>query len=76
LLAAIGGVWVPAYIMPPVLKMISQFSPMAWGLDVFNELFLRNATTEVLYPFLIRLSFFAIVFLLLAVFFYKRRMRA
>jgi ABC-2 type transport system permease protein len=76
LLAAIGGVWVPTYIMPPVLKMISQFSPMAWGLDAFNELFLRNATTEVLYPFLIRLSFFAIVFLLLAVFFYKRRMRA
>lgn len=75
LLAAIGGVWVPTYIMPPVLKMVSQFSPMAWGLDAFNELFLRNAPTAVLMPFIFRLSLFAMLFLMITVFLYKRRTR-
>lgn len=33
ILAAIGGIMVPKFIMPPTLQTLTQVSPMAWGLD-------------------------------------------
>lgn len=42
LMAALGGVMVPRFIMPETLQDISQFSPMAWGLDGFLDVFLRH----------------------------------
>jgi ABC-2 type transport system permease protein len=32
ILAAIGGVWVPTFVMPEVMKQISVISPLNWGL--------------------------------------------
>ena len=43
LLSALGGVWVPAYIMPEVMRTISSFSPLNWSLEGFYKLFLRGA---------------------------------
>jgi len=76
LLAAIGGVWVPTYVMPPLLQHISQFSPMAWGLEACNDLFLRNASTAVILPNLLKLCGFSLVLLLLSFFVYKTRNKA
>jgi len=42
LLAAIGGVMVPKFIMPEAMQRMADLSPMAWGLDGFLELFLRG----------------------------------
>jgi len=33
ILAAVGGIMVPKFIMPPTLQVLTQVSPMAWGLD-------------------------------------------
>lgn len=42
LLAALGGVMVPRFVMPETMQTIATFSPMAWGLDGFLDVFLRN----------------------------------
>ncbi len=75
LLAALGGVWVPTYVMPEILQNISQLSPMAWGLDACNDLFLRNADTSKILPQLYKLTGFAFVLLGLSFGLYKSRTR-
>ncbi len=40
--AAIGGIWVPTFVMPEYMKIISQISPLHWCLEAFYTLFLRN----------------------------------
>nr|MDQ3047159.1 ABC transporter permease [Bacteroidota bacterium] len=42
LLSAIGGVWVPTYVMPELMRNISVVSPLNWSLNGFYELFLRG----------------------------------
>ena len=42
LFAALGGIWVPAFIMPDSLQSISQFSPLKWCLDGYYILFLQG----------------------------------
>ena len=43
ILAAIGGVWIPTFIMPHFMQIISNASPLNWGLNGFNEIFVRDA---------------------------------
>ena len=42
LLSAIGGVWVPTYVMPELMRNLSVVSPLNWSLNGFYELFLRG----------------------------------
>lgn len=42
ILAAIGGVMVPVYVMPHYLREFSVVSPLAWGLNAFLDVFMRN----------------------------------
>lgn len=42
--AAIGGIWVPIFVMPDFMQIISYFSPMRWCLEGFYLLFLHNAS--------------------------------
>jgi ABC-2 type transport system permease protein len=42
LMAAVGGVMVPRFVMPRAMRMLSHFSPMSWGLDGFLDIFLRH----------------------------------
>ncbi len=42
-LAAVGGVMVPKFVMPATMQSVTQISPMAWGLEGFLQLFLHNA---------------------------------
>ena len=43
LLSALGGIWVPSYVMPEVMRNISAYSPLNWSLTGFYKLFLRGA---------------------------------
>ncbi len=40
--AALGGVWVPTFMMPDYLQVISRFSPLQWCIDCFYILFLQH----------------------------------
>jgi len=43
ILAAIGGLWVPTYLMPPVMKHLATFSPLNWAHAGFLDVFLRGS---------------------------------
>lgn len=73
ILSAIGGVWVPVYVMPELLQDISRFSPMSWGLESFNDLFLRQASISAILPNVLRLMGFALAALGASVVIHKSR---
>lgn len=50
LLAALGGVMVPRFVMPDTMQQIANFSPMAWGLEGFLDIFLRNGSVADVLP--------------------------
>jgi len=43
LFGALGGVMVPKLVMPPAMQQATLFSPMAWGLNGFVDVFVRGA---------------------------------
>ena len=43
--AALGGVWVPLFVMPEGMQMVAKFSPLYWGLDAFYGVLLRDQNT-------------------------------
>jgi ABC-2 type transport system permease protein len=50
IMAALGGIWIPVVVMPKAMATISHFSPLAWGLNAFNNVFLRNAGIKDVLP--------------------------
>jgi ABC-2 type transport system permease protein len=61
LLSALGGVWVPSYVMPELMRNISAYSPLNWALSGFYKLFLRGAgVSDVLIDALKLFAFFII----------------
>lgn len=73
ILAALGGVWVPVFVMPEFMQIISPYSPLNWGLTAFNDLFLRNAATAVILPELYKLLTFSLTALALSILIHKSR---
>lgn len=65
-LAVIGGVMVPKFVMPEALQQIAGLSPMSWGVDGFLELFLRGGGSADIWPELAKLAAFGLVALALA----------
>jgi ABC-2 type transport system permease protein len=61
LLSALGGIWVPSYVMPEVMRNISAWSPLNWSLEGFYKLFLRGGQVVDILPeaFKLMLFFFA-----------------
>ncbi len=73
IMAALGGVMVPRFIMPPLMQDMTQLSPMAWGLDGFLEILLRNGTAMDVMPQASALLGFALVLLVLTALLARRR---
>jgi ABC-2 type transport system permease protein len=42
ILAALGGIFVPAFAMPQIFQHIAKLSPFYWGLELFYGVFLEN----------------------------------
>jgi ABC-2 type transport system permease protein len=71
ILAAIGGIWVPVFVMPPLLREISVASPLNWGLNGFYDILVRNASFSDVFPYGIWLLLFSAVCLLMAAYYHK-----
>jgi len=71
ILAAIGGVWVPVFVMPPFMQILSKISPMNWGLEAFYDVFLRNVGFAEILPEILLLLFFFMLTLLIALLYYR-----
>ncbi len=73
--AALGGIMVPVFIMPRIMQTISEFSPLAWGLNAFLSVFVRNGDVPSILPQVLRLLIFFVSTTALAWFFMARRGR-
>ena len=73
ILAAIGGVWIPVIAMPELMRTFSSFSPMNWGIQGYYDVFLRNASTLVILPNVLKLFLFAAFCTALSLYFRKYR---
>ncbi|PLX90319.1 MAG: ABC transporter permease [Desulfuromonas sp.] len=71
--AAVGGVMVPVYVMPKVMRALSVVSPLGWGLDAFLDLFVRQGNLSTVWPQLTGLMLFALACLLVAILLFRQR---
>src|SRR5690606_2142960 len=65
IISAIGGIWVPIYLMPEIMQKVATFSPMNWGISAFYDIILRNGSlldisTELISLFLFFVATFAV----------------
>jgi ABC-2 type transport system permease protein len=73
LMAALGGVMVPLFVMPPVMQKIAAYSPMNWGLEGLLNVLLRSGEVASVLPEVGRLAGFALLMLVLALLLFRRR---
>lgn len=73
ILAAIGGIWVPIYIMNNFMLSLSNISPLNWSISGFYDIFLRNQSVFSLYIELIKLTLFFVVTLVISAIYEKRK---
>ena len=72
LMAALGGIMVPLFVMPEVMRHIAAFSPMNWGLEALLDVLLRGADFSAVLPQLGRLGGFSVLMLTLAYLLFRR----
>ncbi|MBP7124816.1 ABC transporter permease [Myxococcota bacterium] len=59
ILAAIGGVMLPLFVMPEPLKALAAWSPLGWSQRAFLDLFLRRVEFGAVMPWIGRLLAFS-----------------
>lgn len=67
ILSAIGGIWVPTFLMPKFLKALSAISPLNWGIEAFYDLVLRDGDFASILPQCLLLLGFAVVCFVISV---------
>lgn len=61
ILAAIGGIWVPVFMMPNLMQKLSIVSPLNWSLDGFYDILLRGGgLLDIAGKFCALIAFFAV----------------
>ncbi|GGX25089.1 ABC transporter permease [Aquimarina muelleri] len=73
ILAALGGVWVPVFVMPKFMQTLSNISPMNWGLNAFYDVFLRNASFIEFVPEITLLLLFFIITVLISIIYNEKK---
>lgn len=73
ILAALGGVWVPVFVMPKFMQLVSKVSPMNWGLEAFYDVFLRNVGFGKILPEISLLLLFFLTTTAIAIIYNRRK---
>ena len=73
ILAAIGGVWIPVFVMPHSMQIISKLSPLNWGLSGFYDIFVRDSPWVSVLPESAALLSFFIVCISIAIVYDKKK---
>lgn len=76
ILSALGGVWVPADLLPEQMKMLTMVSPLHWGFDAINQIILRNGGLSSVTVNLVVLLGFGISFWLISTYMEDSRRRS
>lgn len=72
-LAAIGGIWVPVFLMPEFMQHVAKFSPMNWGLNAYYNIILRHGNVFSVSKELILLLLFYIVTITISILYERKR---
>ncbi len=72
-LAAVGGIWVPVFLMPEFMQKIAAFSPMNWGLNAYYNIILRNSGIGEIAKELIFLFLFYIAMVSISLFYERKQ---
>ncbi|CAD7808201.1 Inner membrane transport permease YbhR [Chryseobacterium aquaeductus] len=72
-LAAIGGIWVPVFLMPEFMQKIANLSPMNWGLNAYYDIILRNSGIAEIAPELCFLFLFYIMMVTISLFYERKQ---
>jgi ABC-2 type transport system permease protein len=75
LMAALGGIMVPTFVMPAAMQTLAALSPMNWGLEALLTVLLRGGGVAAAAPLMLRLCAFAVLMLALAWLIFKRNPR-
>lgn len=59
LMGVLGGIMVPYFVMPVLMKKLAMISPMYWAHQAYLDIFLRDAALVTILPKLIVLTLFA-----------------
>ncbi len=73
LMAALGGIMVPLFVMPEVMQQIAAYSPMNWGLEALLDVLLRGADYNAVLPRVARLGGFSALMLAGAYLLFRRQ---
>lgn len=73
LLAAIGGLLVPSFVMPPSFQLIMKFSPLHWCLEAYYNLFLEGGKLGDTWSNMIPLLVITVLFQIFALYGLKRK---
>jgi ABC-2 type transport system permease protein len=73
IMAAIGGVWIPVFVMPHVMQLLSRISPLNWGLEGFYTIFVREGIWTSILPECTALLLFFGVCIGAAIWYNKRK---
>jgi ABC-2 type transport system permease protein len=73
ILAAIGGIMVPKFVMPEMMQNLASISPLAWGMEGFLDIILRNGSVSDILPECFLLTASAGVMLALTAMMLKRK---
>ncbi|WP_140632914.1 ABC transporter permease [Methylibium rhizosphaerae] len=71
LMAAVGGIMVPKFVMPAFMQRLADWSPMNWGLEALLTVLLRGGDAAATLPHVARLGGFAAAMLLLALLLFR-----
>lgn len=72
LMAAVGGIMVPKFVMPAAMQRVAEWSPMNWGLEALLSVLLRGGDLAAALPQLLRLGGFAALMFTLALLLFPR----
>jgi ABC-2 type transport system permease protein len=75
ILAAIGGIWVPVFMMTNLMQAASIISPLNWSLDGFYDILLRGGGVRMIAGNFAALIGFFVINLTAAIWIGSRRMR-
>ncbi len=73
LLAAIGGIWIPVFMMPKFMQIFAVISPMNWGLNSFYDVIIRSGNIVDVLPEISLLGLFFISMLTISIYYDKAK---
>ncbi|HET7792216.1 MAG TPA: ABC transporter permease [Rhizobacter sp.] len=75
LMAAIGGIMVPKFVMPATMQRVAEWSPMNWGLEALLTVLLRGGDVAATLPQVLRLGGLAALMFMVALLLFRPAQR-